>query len=72
MTTFAAPPDTERRLAEIEASIRGAWSSYRNELRDLDGRAYDDAELPAWDQLQATLRQLASERAALAPTTPTG
>lgn len=71
MTTFAVQPETERRLAELDASIRSAWSSYSEELRDLDGAVYDDAEAAAWDQLQATLRELQTERAALAPTTPT-
>jgi hypothetical protein len=66
MTTFATP-DTERLLAELDARTRVAWSTYRDELSSLDGRAYDDAEAAAWDQLQATLRGVESERAELAP-----
>jgi hypothetical protein len=65
MTTFAAQPETERLLAELDARTRGAWSAYREDLRDLAGSYYDDAEAAAWDQLQATLRELDSERAAL-------
>lgn len=65
MTTFAAQPETERRLAELEARTRGAWSTYREDLRDLTRAAYDDAEAAAWDQLQAILRELESERATL-------
>lgn len=65
MTTFATP-DTERLLAELDARTRVAWSSYRDELSSLDGRGYDDAETAAWDQLQATLRELAIARAELA------
>ncbi|HUR84594.1 MAG TPA: hypothetical protein VMY78_04555 [Solirubrobacteraceae bacterium] len=71
MTTFAAQPDTQRRLAELDASIRSAWSSYSEELRELKGADYDDAESAAWDELQATLGELESERAALVTTAPT-
>ncbi len=70
MTTFAAQPETERRLAELDASVRSAWASYREDLRELQGADYDDAEAAAWDQLQATLRELEAERAALVPSTP--
>jgi hypothetical protein len=72
MTTFAAQPDTARRLAELEALARSAWTAYRDDVRDLEGRPYEDAEAAAWDQLQATLRELDAERAALAATTPAG
>jgi hypothetical protein len=72
MTTFAAQPETERRLAELDARTRSAWSTYREELRDLTSTAYDDAEAAAWDQLQAMLSELASERAALVPPPPPG
>ena len=65
MTTFAAQPETERRLAELDALTRTAWGTYREGLRELAGRSYDDAEAAAWDQLQATLHELAPERAAL-------
>ena len=64
MTTFATP-DTERLRAELDARTRVAWTSYRDELSSLEGRAYDDAEAAAWDQLQATLRELAIAQAAL-------
>jgi hypothetical protein len=66
MTTFATP-DTERLLAELDARTRVAWTSYRDELSTLEGKVYDDAEAAAWDQLQATLRELEAERAELAP-----
>ena len=65
MTTFATP-DTELRLAALDTRTRVAWTSYRDELSSLEGRAYDDAEATAWDQLQATLRELEAERAELA------
>jgi hypothetical protein len=65
MTTFAAQPETDRLLAELDARTRSAWSSYRDDLRDLGTDAYDDVEAASWDQLQATLLELESERAAL-------
>lgn len=65
METFAAQPETERRLAELDALTRAAWGTYRDGLRELAGRSYDDAESAAWDQLQATLRDLEAERASL-------
>ena len=65
MTTFATPA-TARLLAELDARIRVAWTAYRDELSTLEGRAYDDAEAAAWDQLQATLRTVELERAELA------
>ena len=64
MTTFATP-DTQRRLAELEARKRIAWTAYRDELSELEGKAYDDAEAAAWDQLQATLGELEMKRAEL-------
>ncbi len=64
MTTFATP-DTQRRLAELDARKRIAWTSYRDELRGLEGDDYDDAEAAAWDQLQATLLALEMQRAEL-------
>lgn len=66
MTTFARP-DIELRLAELDARARVAWTTYRDELASLEGRAYDDAEAPAWDQLQASLREVEIARADLAP-----
>jgi hypothetical protein len=66
MTTFATP-DTELRLAELDAHTRIAWTAYRDELSSLEGRVYDDAEVAAWEQLQATLRALELERAELSP-----
>ncbi|CAN5128248.1 hypothetical protein BH20ACT16_BH20ACT16_11030 [soil metagenome] len=64
MTTFATP-DTERLLAELDARMRVAWTTYRDELAGLEGRDYDDAEPAGWDQLQATLREVEIERAEL-------
>ena len=64
MTTFATP-DAQRRLTELDARTRVAWTTYRDELSGLQGAPYDDAEAAAWDQLQATLSEVEMERAEL-------
>ena len=61
MTTFAALPDAQ----ELEALTCAAWTTYSDELRELDGRAYADAEIAAWDRLQAALRELEAARPGL-------
>jgi hypothetical protein len=65
MTTYA-PDETDRRLEELADREREAWSAYRDNLRDLIGRAYDDAEAHSWEDLQRTLQEVAAERAELA------
>ncbi len=60
MTTYA--PDRLAELAELE---REAWTAYRESLRGLEGREYDEAEAGAWDALQDDLADVAVERAAL-------
>jgi len=62
MTTFAAPQDTERRQAELEARTAAAWTAYRDELQGLDGQDYADAETLAWDRLQAQLNEVQALR----------
>ena len=61
MSTYT--PDRLEELAEIE---RVAWSTYSESLLELDGRDYDIAEELSWDQLQRTLAEVETERAALA------
>lgn len=58
MTTFAALPDAH----ELEALICAAWTTYSDELRELDGQAYADAEAGAWERLQAALHELEAMR----------
>lgn len=59
MTTYA-PHD-----ATLDERTRKAWGAYRDELAELNGKAYDEAESPAWDRLQETLRDIEEDRAAL-------
>ncbi len=58
-------PEQARRLAELDARERLAWREYRDTLRDLEPKAYDEQEPAAWEQLQATLRVLGAEREAV-------
>jgi hypothetical protein len=60
--TIYAPEDTERRLEELAERERDAWSIYREDMRGLVGRRYDEAETEAWDELQRELLELSSER----------
>jgi hypothetical protein len=60
MMTSAPHQETERRLA---ARTREAWSAYREGLRGLDGRDYEEAEHRSWERLQAALRMIDTERA---------
>jgi len=62
MATFAPNHDIESRL---DARVREAWSAYKDQLVELEGRDYDDAEAGSWAQLQDTLREIDLEREAL-------
>ena len=65
MTTYISD-HRARRLADIEQRQRQAWEAYSDSLRDLEGKAYEDAEGDSWDRLQKRLRQLGDERALVA------
>jgi len=71
MTTFA-PDETVRRIEELSEREREAWQSYQDGLRDLDGRAYDEAEAEAWTTLERALQEVATERAELESAAPSG
>ena len=57
MTTIT--PDRLDELAELE---REAWTEYRESLRDLDGRHYEEAEAASWEELQKVLTEVEAER----------
>jgi hypothetical protein len=65
MPTFISDQEA-RKLADIEARTRTAWTSYNDSLRDLRGRDYEDAEDRSWNRLQKTLKLLDDERQLLA------
>jgi hypothetical protein len=59
MSTTAPRRETARPSAEREA-----WERYRDSLRDLRGREYEDAERESWRQLQDRLREITRPRPA--------
>ena len=61
MTTYISDQQA-RRLADIDSRTREAWADYNGELRELDGRDYEEAEEKSWARLQKKLRQLEDER----------
>jgi hypothetical protein len=63
MTTFTPNRMQARQLKELDERTARAWGAYRDSLRDLDGRDYDDAEHRSWERLQRKLGELAAERA---------
>jgi hypothetical protein len=54
MTTTAPRQESERPSAE-----EAAWARYRDDLRELEGREYEDAEGASWERLQHRLREIA-------------
>jgi hypothetical protein len=61
MTTYISDQQAQR-LAELDVRTREAWADYNEELRELEGRDYEEAEHQSWDRLQKTLTQLNGER----------
>jgi hypothetical protein len=59
MSTTAPRRETNRPSAEREA-----WQRYRDSLRDLRGREYEDAERESWQRLQDRLREISRPRRA--------
>jgi hypothetical protein len=59
MSTTAPRRETDRPSAEREA-----WERYRDGLRDLRGREYEEAERESWQQLQDRLREITRPRPA--------
>ena len=57
-------PDTEL-LDELDAETRQAWSAYRARLSELSGDEYERVESESWDELQAELQRLETERESL-------
>jgi len=65
MTTAAPRRDVPATLEEVAERTQEAWGTYRETLRDLTGRDYDDAEHRAWEVLQRDLHDLEERRAEL-------
>jgi hypothetical protein len=56
MTATAPRQDSKRSNAE-----QAAWDRYREDLRELTGREYEDAEDASWTRLQRRLREIADD-----------
>jgi hypothetical protein len=56
MTATAPRQDSVPSLAEQEA-----WARYQDDLRELEGREYEDAEGRSWDRLQRRLSEIARD-----------
>jgi hypothetical protein len=65
MTTYISDQRAQQ-LADIDSRTREAWADYTDELRELEGRDYEEAEDESWDRLQKRLKQLDDERQLLA------
>jgi hypothetical protein len=63
VTTFTPNRIQARKLKELDERRARAWSAYRDALRDLEGRDYEDAEHRSWERLQRKLRELDEQRA---------
>jgi len=63
VTTFTPNRIQARKLKELDERRARAWSAYRDALRDLEGRDYEDAEHRSWERLQRKLRELEEQRA---------
>ena len=70
MTTATPRPDEALTLEDIEEGTLDAWTAYRDSLRELTGREYDEAEHRSWERLQRKLRQLEHRRAELTAAHP--
>jgi hypothetical protein len=65
MPTAAPRSEEALTLEEIDERTLHAWTVYRDSLRELSGREYDEAERRSWERLQRKLRQLEQRRADL-------
>ena len=64
MTT--APTRQEPIYEQLDERTQDAWAAYRESLRDLSGRDYDEAETRSWELLQRELEDIEEQRAELA------
>ena len=63
MTTTAPRHDS----SATDERTRIAWTVYRDSLRDLSGRDYEEAERDAWEALQRELNSIAVSSTRHAP-----
>ncbi len=60
--SVAANQEPKPRLDELDERVRTSWGLYRENLAELDGIAYLEAERAEWEHLQAELEEIALER----------
>jgi len=63
MPTFTPNRIQARKLKELDDRTARAWGAYRDSLRDLACRDYDDAEDRSWERRQRKLHELDAQRA---------
>jgi hypothetical protein len=63
MPTFTPNRIQARKLKELDERRARAWGAYRDSLRDLSGRDYEEAEDRSWERLQRKLKELDAQRA---------
>jgi hypothetical protein len=52
-------PATQQSLErEEERRVQEAWAAYREDVGELQGREYEDAEDRAWERLQRRLAEI--------------
>ena len=57
MTAAAQPSLTPLQ----ERRVREAWAAYTEDLRELEGREYEEAEGESWDRLQRALQEISAD-----------
>jgi hypothetical protein len=60
----ALAPDSDK-LRELDNDTRRAWNAYSEQLRELTGEEYEQAEHESWAKLQSELRRLERRRRTL-------
>jgi hypothetical protein len=60
----AIAPDSDK-VRELDDDTRRAWNAYSEELRELSGEEYEQAERESWSKLQSELRRLERRRRSL-------
>src|SRR3954451_21333209 len=53
-----AAPAQPSIMRDEERRVREAWARYREDVRELEGREYEDAEDDAWSRLQRRLAEI--------------
>jgi len=55
---MAAAAQQSPNREDEERRVQQAWEAYSDDVRELQGREYEDAEAKAWARLQRRLEQI--------------